>query len=179
MIAPVAITTGAVKAVTAVTAIAAAAAAVQTGVAVPGALPAVPAAEAAAEPGPTTGEIAAQFGIWNDALRSRDPVRVAGLYAPDAVLLPTMSSQVRDSRAEIADYFAHFLELRPLGTVTESHVRILDRDTALHSGRYRFDLLEIGPGGGPNTVDARFTFVYEKRGARWLIVEHHSSKAPK
>ncbi len=44
---------------------------------------------------PSKKQIAALFDRWNAALRTGDPEKVAGLYAKDAVLLPTVSNRIR------------------------------------------------------------------------------------
>ena len=71
-------------------------------------------------------EIAAQFLKWNQALQTGDPDKVVACYAADAILLPTVSAQVRHNHAEIRDYFAHFLAKKPAGTITEQNIRIFD-----------------------------------------------------
>ncbi len=115
------------------------------------------------------------FDQWNEALKSGYPENVAALYAPDAILLPTVSNQVRHNSSEIADYFAHFLLSRPTGKILESNVRIFG-DHAINSGVYEFTL---SPVDKPSSViQARFTFVYRKTGEEWQIVEHHSSRMP-
>lgn len=115
------------------------------------------------------------FADWNTALATGDPQKVADRYAPNAVLLPTVSNQVRSTRAEIVDYFEHFLLNKPSGEILDSHVAVLDADDAIDAGTYRFSLTKDGK---PTTVDARYTFVYEKIGGEWLIVNHHSSAMP-
>ncbi|WJM76506.1 SgcJ/EcaC family oxidoreductase [Xanthomonas hortorum pv. vitians] len=50
-------------------------------------------------------EVAALFDTWNAALATGNPHKVADLYAPDGVLLPTVSNEVRASRAQIEKYF--------------------------------------------------------------------------
>lgn len=119
------------------------------------------------------GEIRALFAGWNRALATLDPGKVADRYAPDAILLPTVSNKVRSDRAGIVDYFAHFLKNKPQGTILESHVTILSHRAAIDTGIYRFSM-----NGGASTVDARYTFVYERIGGKWLIVNHHSSAMP-
>jgi len=115
------------------------------------------------------------FDLWNEALLSGDAGKVAALYAPDAILLPTVSNKVRHSHEEIADYFAHFLLSKPNGKILESNVRTFG-DLAINSGIYEFAL---SPENKPQTlIQARFTFAYRKTGEDWLIVEHHSSKMP-
>ena len=125
---------------------------------------------------PSSQEIAGLFDQWNTALKG-DAQGVADLYAEDAVLLPTLSDDVRSNREEIKEYFVEdFLPKKPSGTITESHVRIIDEDTATHSGNYTFTVIDKK--GAQTKVPARFTYVYEKIGGKWLITEHHSSVAP-
>ncbi|MEU4766029.1 SgcJ/EcaC family oxidoreductase [Actinosynnema sp. NPDC023794] len=122
---------------------------------------------------PSAQEVAALFGAWNRALATGDARQVADLYAPDAVLLPTLSDNVRSDRAEIVDYFEHFLANKPSGEILESHVAVLGPDTAIDAGVYRFTLAANG-----TQVDARYTFAYERLDGKWLIVNHHSSAMP-
>ncbi|MGP4014373.1 SgcJ/EcaC family oxidoreductase [Saccharopolyspora sp. 5N708] len=124
---------------------------------------------------PSQQEIAALFADWNQALVTLDPQRVADQYAPEAVLLPTMSNQVRTNRAEIVDYFQHFLEGKPQGQILQSHVEVLGPNAAIDSGTYRFAL---NTNGTPSAIDARYTFAYERINGKWLIVSHHSSAMP-
>ncbi|MEV7189971.1 SgcJ/EcaC family oxidoreductase [Kitasatospora sp. NPDC093102] len=124
---------------------------------------------------PTEQQIAALFDKWNAALATGDPNRVADLYAPDAVLLPTVSD-IRTSRAGIVDYFTKFLASKPVGKIQERFITVLDRTSAVDTGLYQFTLTDKN--GGKSTVDARYTFVYELRGGRWLILNHHSSVLP-
>jgi uncharacterized protein (TIGR02246 family) len=126
-----------------------------------------------AEAAPTVDEVQDLFDGWNDALATLDADTVADRYAPDAVLLPTVSNQVRTDRAGIVDYFEHFLENKPQGTILSSHVKVLDPNAAIDTGTYRFSLND-----GQRTVDARYTFVYELVDGEWKIVNHHSSAMP-
>jgi uncharacterized protein (TIGR02246 family) len=135
--------------------------------------PAQTASNADVKPAPA--QIQALFADWNAALATGDPQKVADRYAPNAVLLPTVSNKVRSTRAEIVDYFEHFLQNKPSGTILDSHVAVLNADDAIDAGTYRFALTQDGK---PTTVDARYTFVYEKIDGKWLIVNHHSSAMP-
>ncbi|MDH6129765.1 uncharacterized protein (TIGR02246 family) [Kitasatospora sp. GP82] len=125
---------------------------------------------------PTEGQIAALFDRWNAALATGDANRVADLYAPDAVLLPTVSAEIRTDRAGIVDYFKHFLESKPVGRIQERFIDILDRTNAVDTGLYQFTL--TNQDGSKTKVNARYTFVYELRGGTWLIINHHSSELP-
>ena len=120
-------------------------------------------------------QIIALFDQWNNSLATGNPEKVAENYAPDAILIPTVSNKIRHDRHEIADYFVHFLELTPKGVLVESNVRIFG-DIAINSGSYDFNVVKEGKDA---VVKARFTFVYRKGpDGKWLIVEHHSSAMP-
>lgn len=120
-------------------------------------------------------EIAGLFDRWNAALATGNPAEVAKLYAPKGVLLPTVSNQVRATPAAITDYFVHFLELKPKGTINYREIRVLDKNTAIDNGVYTFAIVKDGQ---PGTVQARYTYVYEKIGGTWKIMAHHSSAMP-
>lgn len=124
----------------------------------------------------TTAEAAVrqQFDVWARALRTRNPERVADLYASDAVLIPTVSNVVRHDRHGIVDYFTRFLAKAPEARLHESFLRVLG-DIAIHSGVYLFRLTREA---GAAEVPARFTFVYRKTASGWAIIEHHSSYMP-
>ncbi|MFF1300112.1 MULTISPECIES: SgcJ/EcaC family oxidoreductase [unclassified Streptomyces] len=126
---------------------------------------------------PTKAEIAAQFDGWNKALQTGDAQRVADRYAEDAVLLPTVSNKVRSDRAERVDYFEHFLLNKPVGKKIETHITILDNNSALDAGVYEFTLTDPDT-GAKRVVQARYTYAYEKRDGEWKIVNHHSSAMP-
>lgn len=126
---------------------------------------------------PSEKEIAGLFDRWNSSLQTGDPETVADRYARDAVLLPTLSNQVRSDRAGIVDYMEHFLADKPVGKKIETHINVLDRNSAIDAGVYQFTLTDHET-GEKKVVKARYTYEYEKRGGEWLIVNHHSSKMP-
>ncbi|MEU2743296.1 nuclear transport factor 2 family protein [Streptomyces sp. NPDC007095] len=85
--------------------------------------------------------------------------------------------KIRDTHAEIVDYFEHFLENKPVGKKIETVVDVLDENSAIDTGLYEFTLTDPDT-GAKRTVEARCTYEYEKRGGKWLIVNHHSSVMP-
>ncbi|MFE9677433.1 SgcJ/EcaC family oxidoreductase [Streptomyces sp. NPDC006259] len=128
-------------------------------------------------PRPTRKQIASFFDTWNAALRTGDPDQVADLYAKDAILLPTVSNEVRTDRAGIVDYFEHFLPNKPVGKKIRTIVNVLDDNSAIDTGVYEFTLTDQDT-GEKRVVQARYTYEYEKRGGTWKIVNHHSSAMP-
>ena len=116
-------------------------------------------------------DIEALFDTWNGALQTGDPKQVSALYASNAILLPTVSNQVRHNHAEIENYFVHFLAKGPKGVINESNIRTFG-DVAINSGVYTFTFAD------GNSVQARFSYVYRWNGQQWQIIEHHSSAMP-
>ncbi len=111
---------------------------------------------------------------WIRAVASGDVEQVVACYAPDALLLPTVSPRLRHNHAEIRDYFIHFLSKKPTGRIEEENIRIFG-EIAVNSGLYTFLMMEDGQ---PKEVAARFTFVYRKTDGTWRIIAHHSSVVP-
>ena len=121
-------------------------------------------------------EVEGLFDHWNAELASGDAARVAALYSDDALLLPTLSNQPRDTPAGIRDYFEGFLARAPRGRIDSRRIS-LGCNAALDAGTYSFQL--TGPGGaGPEWVQARYTFVYVHGPDGWRIQHHHSSLQP-
>jgi len=121
-------------------------------------------------------QIAALFDRWNNSLATHDAAKVTANYAPDAVLLATVSNTPRTDRASIQDYFVHFLERNPKGAINTRTIHI-GCNTAYDVGTYTFTLSGKAP-GTTETVKARYSYVYELRNGQWLIVHHHSSAMP-
>jgi uncharacterized protein (TIGR02246 family) len=120
----------------------------------------------------TEDEIAKLFVNWNNALKTLNPDEVVYLYAQDGILLPTVENGPLIGRAAIRGYFVHFLEDKPSGEINERTIRI-GCNVALDAGLYTFTYAAKEP------TKARYTYVYEYDGGRWLIAHHHSSKRPK
>ena len=119
----------------------------------------------------TESEIADQFERWNDMLKTGNPDKVVSMYEDDAVLLPTMSNTPRLTRDAKRDYFVHFMEKHPVGSINSRAVRIGCND-AIASGLYTFKF-EDG-----RSVAARYTYTYAWNGQDWRITSHHSSAMP-
>jgi uncharacterized protein (TIGR02246 family) len=133
-------------------------------------LPAMRAAAAA-----PADEVVAAVQAWAAAYDSRSPERITALYAPDAVFWGTGSPTLRDTPALIAEYFKN-MAAQPQARVEIAAPKVqIWGDLAAASGIYTFTDVRNG-----DTVrrPARFTFVFQRRGGRWVIVDHHSSAMP-
>ncbi|MEP6502735.1 MAG: SgcJ/EcaC family oxidoreductase [Betaproteobacteria bacterium] len=116
-------------------------------------------------------QISALFDRWNDSLRTLDPDKVVANYAPDGVLLPTVSNEPRTDPAQIRAYFVKFLKSEPQGKIDRRIVKI-GCNIAQDVGTYTFKFKD------GKTVHARYTYVYEWEDGQWLIAHHHSSAMP-
>ncbi|MBE9201409.1 SgcJ/EcaC family oxidoreductase [Nodularia sp. LEGE 06071] len=122
----------------------------------------------------TRPEIAGLFDRWNRSLQTGDPNLVTQNYARNAILLPTVSNQVRRNHEEIQDYFVKFLQQKPVGKINYRSIRLYC-GVAIDSGTYTFTVVNNDQ---IQEVPARYTFVYNRVGNKWLIAEHHSSAMP-
>jgi uncharacterized protein (TIGR02246 family) len=124
---------------------------------------------------PEADSVEALGQAWGEALASRDPQNITALYSPEAVLLATFVDEL-DTPPELLEYFDGLTQREGLSVqFNEQNIRILDENTVSNSGLYTFSFVENGE---TVFVPARYTFLYEKQGDQWLIVEHHSSVRP-
>jgi len=120
----------------------------------------------------TEDEVRSLFSLWNDALATEDPKKVADRYASAGVLLPTVSDVPRTDYAAIEDYFINFLKLKPQGTILDSHVTI-GQNWCQDVGIYEFAMGATG-----KKVKGRYSFIYVYENGEWKINHHHSSIMP-
>ncbi|GAC1038013.1 hypothetical protein thsps117_27710 [Pseudomonas sp. No.117] len=134
-------------------------------------------------PGPSRSneEIASLAGAkaalhtWAATVATRDVEAILALYAPDAILVPTLSNEVRDSEDSRREYFRNFLANE--GIVCDVLIfkkRVSSKlSTVVVGGLYVFHYRE---GDRAISVPARFLFTFEQIDGRWLITGHHSSR---
>ncbi|MBO9535973.1 SgcJ/EcaC family oxidoreductase [Herbaspirillum sp.] len=116
-------------------------------------------------------QIASLFDRWNASLQTGDPKKVVANYAKKSVLLPTVSNKPRLTAEAKEDYFEHFLERKPVGSIDSRSIEI-DCNSAIDVGLYTFKFAD------GSEVKARYTFTYKWNGRQWLISSHHSSAMP-
>jgi hypothetical protein len=128
------------------------------------------------------GLVCQQIEAWGKALQeSWQPgihqYPVVDKYASNAILLPTCSGDAAIGRADIRKYFVEkFLPAEPrltsIGTPTAGQAA----NVIFGSGEYEFTLKDKE--GKDVTVPARYTYIFQRAGNAYLIVQHHSSLEP-
>jgi uncharacterized protein (TIGR02246 family) len=120
-------------------------------------------------------DVEAATAEWISAFNRKDAKAIVALYAPDAVFFGTSSPVLRDKPELVQDYFK---SLPTLGdsqvTMGEHRVQVFG-NVAVNTGYYTRAAMQ---NGAMVRNPARFTFIYEKRAGKWVIVNHHSSALP-
>ncbi|MCO7515117.1 DUF4440 domain-containing protein [Pseudomonas guariconensis] len=111
---------------------------------------------------------------WAATVASRDVDKVLALYAPDAILVPTLSNEVRDCDDSRRNYFESFFANEGLVCDIRFFKKRVSRKlgTVVVGGQYTFVFREAGE---QRIVPARFLFTFERIEQQWLITGHHSS----
>ena len=124
----------------------------------------------------TNDSIEKQFDRFNAAWATKDPATVSAMFAPDAVLLPTLSDEERTTPAGIRRYFDYFLKSSPVAHIDTSSIR-LGCNTAARMGNWSVDLTDPKT-NEKSTAKARYTFIYRFVNGHWWIEHLHSSLLP-
>ena len=107
---------------------------------------------------------------WVGAIKSGDPKQVTNLYHDDGILLGTFSNKERVGHELILEYFENLLKSPVDVEIVSEHPHDFE-SAAVNSGLYNF----VTNG---KTINARFSFVYNKDNDEWKNVSHHSSVMP-
>jgi len=114
---------------------------------------------------------------WLAAVSTGEPATVTSLYAPNAVLLPTLAADIRTSHEAIERYFVPLMQKPGIHVTTwgEERVQRLDspsqEGSLVISGNYSFVWDE-------GDLPSRYTFVWDVVNGRAQILTHHSSVVP-
>lgn len=111
---------------------------------------------------------------WITAFNRKSAPDIVALYAKDAVFFGTTSPVLRDSQALVQDYFKNIGAAGGTISMGDHRVQVFG-DVAINTGFYTRTAVQDGK---EVKNPARFTFVYQLRQGKWMIVEHHSSVVP-
>jgi uncharacterized protein (TIGR02246 family) len=117
-------------------------------------------------------QIAAATAGWVEAFNSRDPARLSALYDAEAVLTDAAEARPLIGTAAIADYYKNAVKRKTQRVALgERNLRLLG-DTAIDSGALTYFEMRDG---NAITTPGRYNLTYQKRGGKWLIVDHQTS----
>ena len=92
-------------------------------------------------------DVKQKISDWNAKLQTQNPDEVVSCYSKNAILLPTLSNQVRHNHEEIRDYFVNFVAKQPQCTVEEHNViGGLGSAVSEYLSRYRKSPLQLSIG---------------------------------
>jgi uncharacterized protein (TIGR02246 family) len=131
---------------------------------------------AAAQMAQSSQEITGAAAKWAAIFVDDNPDSILALYDDEAVLSGTLSPKLLVGKPELRGYFERAFKALPGHKVAfgEQVIRVYG-DVAINSGYYTFSYLKDGQ---TQSIPARYSFVYRKRGGKWMIVDHHSSRMP-
>lgn len=117
----------------------------------------------------------AALHTWAATVATRDVEAILALYAPDAILVPTLSNEVRDCEDSRREYFRNFLANEGLVCDVQIFKKRVSSQlgTVVVGGLYVFHYRD---GEQAISVPARFLFTFEHLEGRWLITGHHSPR---
>jgi uncharacterized protein (TIGR02246 family) len=118
-------------------------------------------------------DVGSVINQWATAFNANDVDSLVDLYAPDAILVGTAGSSLFEGRDAVHNYFAKLANSGDTVSVDTSKVIVLHDEVAYVTGFYTFGGVRHGR---PSTTKAGFSMVLVKRGSKWLIAHHHSSR---
>ncbi len=109
---------------------------------------------------------------WSAAYTSNEPEAIVKIYAPDAILLGTVSPVISVGTEAIRKYFSMVKGSGNRNSIQERHTIVLDENAVVVTGFYEFTRMKDGQ---PSPSPSRFTMLVTKRDGQWHIAHHHSS----
>lgn len=126
---------------------------------------------------PTAEEAAAILAKMDTAFASGDPVQVAALYTPDAIMLSTSTNDVIKTGAGVLADATEFTKLQATVVPNAHEVQVLDADTIVSTSVLTLDFKK---NNRATWQVFRVTQVFQKQAdGNWLIVNEHMAGPPK
>jgi uncharacterized protein (TIGR02246 family) len=109
---------------------------------------------------------------WSAAYTSNDPEVVVKNYAPDAILLGTVSPVMSEGTEAIRKYFSPLKGSGNRNVIGERRTIVISENAVLVAGFYEFTSMVDGKS---TARPSRFTMLVTNRDGQWQIRHHHSS----
>lgn len=109
---------------------------------------------------------------WSAAYTSNDPEAIVKIYAPDAILLGTVSPVISEGTEAIRKYFSLVKGSGNKNVIQERRTIVVDENAVVVTGFYEFIRMKDGQS---LPSPSRFTMLITRRDGEWHIAHHHSS----
>ncbi|HSN41411.1 MAG TPA: SgcJ/EcaC family oxidoreductase [Burkholderiales bacterium] len=109
---------------------------------------------------------------WSAAYTSNDPEAIVKIYAPDAILLGTVSPVISEGTEAIRKYFSLVKGTGNKNVIQERRTIVVDENAVVVTGFYEFIRMKDGQS---LPSPSRFTMLITRRDGEWHIAHHHSS----
>lgn len=109
---------------------------------------------------------------WSAAYTSNDPEAIVKIYAPDAILLGTVSPVISEGTEAIRKYFSLVKGTGNKNLIQERRTIVVDENAVVVTGFYEFIRMKDGQS---LPSPSRFTMLITRRDGEWHIAHHHSS----
>ncbi len=109
---------------------------------------------------------------WSAAYTSNDPEAIVKIYAPDAILLGTVSPVISEGTEAIRKYFSLVKGSGNKNAIQERRTIAVDENAVVVTGFYEFIRMKDGQS---LPSPSRFTMLITRRDGEWHIAHHHSS----
>jgi hypothetical protein len=120
-------------------------------------------------------EVSSALNDWKDATEGGDAEAIAALYDKNAIMISTFVQLPITDHKALVDYYKKVVVNPDVRVeIEEEHPRKFG-DMAVNTGRYTLSYTQEGE---EVSVPARFSFMYQLQGKKWIIIDHHSSAIP-
>lgn len=120
-------------------------------------------------------DVAAVTQEWAKAFAEHNIEKIVAFYAKEATLWGTNALSLRTTPDELRGFFQSTFRIPNVRITFDSQVIRVFGNVAVAAGNYTFN---GGSGDDRQSILARYSFTFLKKGERWLIIDHHSSPMP-
>ncbi len=120
-------------------------------------------------------EVAAALEDWKNAVEDGSAEAIVALYDKKTIMISTFVQNPITNREGLLGYYKKVVANPDVRVeIQETHPRKFG-NIAVNTGRYTLSYTQEGE---EVVIPARFSFVYQLQGNKWMIVDQHSSRVP-
>lgn len=120
-------------------------------------------------------EVGSALKNWKEAVEGGDAEAIVRLYDKKAIMISTFVQNPLTDNTALLGYYKKVVANPDVRVEIEEEYPRKFGDIAVNTGRYTLSYTQEGE---EVVVPARFSFVYQLQGKKWVIVDHHSSAVP-